>query len=69
MHEIPVADLRGVRGTCVPGVQILTISCSFGENLPPPGLAPPPREILDPPLDTSRYLARLLFVIVMVHCV
>ena len=44
-----VADLKGARGTPAPlGVQILSISCSFWENLAklfvgPPGLAPPPR--------------------------
>ena len=46
----PVADLRGARGTRVPlGVQILSISCSFWENLAksyvgtPPGVGAPPR--------------------------
>ena len=47
----PVADLRGARGT-PPRFQILSISCSFWENLsksyncmlaPPGELTPPPR--------------------------
>ena len=44
------------------GTQILSISCSFRENLaksyvgaPPPGeLVPPPGEILDPPLNCTQ---------------
>ena len=42
---IAVADLRGR-----PRVQILSISCSFWENLANSYLGAPPREILDPPL-------------------
>ena len=46
-----MADLRGARGRRAPlGVEILSISCSFWENLaksyvgtPPGELAPPPR--------------------------
>ena len=53
----PVADLRGAQGT-PPGAQILSISCSFWENLaklyvgaPTPGSwRPLLGEILDPPL-------------------
>ena len=49
-RKIPVADLRGARGTrAPPGVQILSISCSFWEILAksyvgaPPGSWRPPR--------------------------
>ena len=58
MHltTISVADLRGARGT-PPGVQILSISCSFWENLAKSYVGAPPGswrlldgEILDPPL-------------------
>ena len=54
-----VADLGGAQGArAPPGTQILSISCSFQENLaksyvgapPPPGSWRPPGEILDPPL-------------------
>ena len=31
--KLSVADLRGARGTPLPGVQILSISCIFWENL------------------------------------
>ena len=51
-----LADLGGAWGTHAPplGVQILSISCSFRENLacpaPPGGFTPPLGKILDPPL-------------------
>ena len=44
---LSVADLRGTP----PGVQILSISCSFWRNLAKSCVAPPPPgEIVDPPL-------------------
>ena len=59
-NMLPVADLRGARGTPPCEVQILSISCSFWEILtklyvgaPPPGSwRPLLGEILDPPLVT-----------------
>ena len=70
MQAISVADLGGAQGAPPPplGAQILSISCSFRENLaksyvgapppPPPGeLAPLPGEILDPPLIAIFYFA------------
>ena len=48
-----VADLGGARGARVPpplGAQILSISCSFRENLVKSYVGAPPGEILDPPL-------------------
>ena len=59
LHMIAVVDLRGARGMRAPlGVQILSISCSFWENLaesyvgaPLGSWRPLLGEILDPPLD------------------
>ena len=58
LDQCPVVDLRGARGTRAPlGVQILSISCSFWENVaklyvgaPPGSWRPLLGEILDPPL-------------------
>ena len=58
MRFDPVADLRGGYDRRAPlRIQILSISCSFGENLaksyagaPPEGWRPHVGEILDPPL-------------------
>ena len=55
---VAVADLGGAQGARAPmGTQILSISCSFRENLaklyvgvPPWGVGASPGEILDQPL-------------------
>ena len=62
---LPVAELRGARGTRPPTrgwVQILSISCSFWEILaksyvgtPAESWRPHLWEILDPPLVTERF--------------
>ena len=43
-----VADLRGARGTLAPRVQILSISCSFWENLAKSYVGAPPGELALP---------------------
>ena len=67
---LPVAELGGGhKGRTLPGAQLLSISCSFWENLaksyvgapPPPGeLAPHFWEVLDPPLAPPARRMRML---------
>ena len=50
LHSISVEDLRGARGTPLPGPKFLHFHAVFGKNWPNNRLAPPPLGLAPPPL-------------------